>query len=313
MSDVLHRFQLENLHVRGEWLSLSQSWKEIQSTTDYPPAIKQVLGEALVAIGLLADSLKFDGSLVLQIHGTSPVSMLVVQATSDGAVRGLANWEGEIHPEATFSDLFQPANTNTKQGTMAISVEPSSNQGERYQSLVSLEGDSLAECFTQYFAQSEQLNTRLWLAVDDNTAAGLMLQSLPSEDNETMDATKSISQSEGWNHATILADTVKDEELLGLPAQDLLHRLYHEENLRIYDAKPVRFECTCSQEKIENTVHSIGEEEANSIIEEQESISIDCDFCNTHYVLDSVDVARIFTEADVNINLTDTNGTGSVH
>lgn len=310
MSDSLHRFQLENLHVRGEWVSLSQSWQEIQSTANYPPAVKKVLGEALVAISLLADSLKFDGSLVLQIHGTAPVSMLVVQATSDGAIRGLANWKGEISPEATFIELFQAADPKAKQGTMAISVEPnsSSDLNERYQSLVSLEGETLAECFTGYFAQSEQLNTRIWLSVNDKVASGLMLQSLPSEETEV--------QSDGWNHASILADTVKDEELLELPAQDLLHRLYHEEDLRIYDAKKIRFECTCSQEKIEHAVHSIGEEEANSIIEEQEKITIDCDFCNVKYVLDSVDVARIFSDADVSINPTDTagdNGTGSVH
>ena len=108
MSDILHRFQLENLHVRGEWVSLSQSWQDIQSTTDYPPAIKIVLGEALVAVSLLADSLKFDGSLILQIHGTAPVTMLVVQVTSDGAIRGMANWEGDIAVDATFSELFQP-------------------------------------------------------------------------------------------------------------------------------------------------------------------------------------------------------------
>jgi len=312
MSDTLHRFQLENLHVLGEWLSLSQSWQEIQSTTEYPPAILQVLGEALVAISLLADSLKFDGSLVLQIHGTAPVSMLVVQATSDGSIRGLANWQSEISSEATFKELFQPVddkNGNSRQGTMAISVEPSSNQGERYQSLVSLEGESLAECFTQYFAQSEQLNTRMWLAVDEKVAAGLMLQSLPSEETSTFNTT----QSDGWNHASILADTIKDEELLELKAQELLHRLYHEEDLRIYDAKKIRFECTCSQEKINHAIYSIGEKEANSIIKEQGNITVDCDFCNTNYVLDSVDVASLFSDADVNINSNDANGTGSVH
>ena len=302
MSDILHRFQLENLHVRGEWLSLSQSWQEIQNTADYPPAIRQVLGEALVAIGLLADSLKFEGSLVLQIHGTAPVSMLVVQANSDGTFRGLANWSGEVSPTASFSELFQSVTKNS--ATMAISVEPSSNQGERYQSLVSLEGDSLADCFTQYFAQSEQLNTRLWLAVDEKNASGLMLQSLPSEEDE--------EQKEGWNHASILADTIKDEELLRLPAQELLHRLYHEEDMRVYDAKPVRFKCTCSQEKIEHAIHSMGKEEADSIIKELENITVDCDFCNTKYVLDTVDVARIFAEDGDSISVPG-DGKGSVH
>ncbi len=310
MSDSLHRFQLENLNVRGEWLSLSKSWQDIQNTADYPPAIKQVLGEALVAIGLLADSLKFDGSLVLQIHGTAPVSILVVQATSDGTIRGMANWEGNIHSGASFKDLFQPAigkNNETSQATMAISVEPNSAESERYQSLVSLEGESLMACFTQYFAQSEQLNTRLWLAVDDKTAAGLMLQSLPSEETKQSE----LSQFDGWEHACILADTIKNEELLELPSQELLHRLYHEEDLRIYDAKRLRFECSCSQEKIERAIYSIGEETAESILVEQGNISTTCDFCNTSYVLDRVDVARLFSGSTV--NLTSAPGAGNVH
>ena len=277
MSDVLHRFQLENLHVRGEWVSLGESWREIQKTADYPKPVKQVLGEALVAISLLADSLKFDGSLIMQIRGTLPLSMLVVQASSDGAIRGLANWQGDIPQDASFRDLFGEAT-----GTMVISVEPNSNQGERYQSLVSLEGDSLAECFTQYFSQSEQLNTRLWMAVDDQFAAGLMLQSLPEENIQ--------HQAEGWNRATILADTIRNIELVELDAQELLYRLYHEEDLRLYDAKMIRFECTCSQEKIEHTIRTIGKSEADSIIKERGNIEINCDFCNTKYVLDSIDV-----------------------
>ena len=296
MSDVLHRFQLENLHVRGEWVSLGESWREIQKTADYPKPVKQVLGEALVAISLLADSLKFDGSLIMQILGTLPLSMLVVQASSDGAIRGLANWQGDIPQEASFRDLFGEAT-----GTMVISVEPNSNQGERYQSLVSLEGDSLAECFTQYFSQSEQLNTRLWMAVDDQFAAGLMLQSLPEENIQ--------HQAEGWNRATILADTIRNIELVELDAQELLYRLYHEEDLRLYDAKMIRFECTCSQEKIEHTIRTIGKGEADSIIKERGNIEINCDFCNTKYVLDSIDVTRLFSDADV----TDITGTGSVH
>ncbi len=296
MSDVLHRFQLENLHVRGEWVSLGESWREIQKTADYPKPIKQVLGEALVAISLLADSLKFDGSLIMQIRGTLPLSMLVVQASSDGAIRGLANWQGDIPQDASFRDLFGEA-----AGTMVISVEPNSNQGERYQSLVSLEGDSLAECFTQYFSQSEQLNTRLWMAVDDQFAAGLMLQSLPEENIQ--------HQAEGWNRAKILADTVRNIELLELDAQELLYRLYHEEDLWLYDAKMIRFECTCSQEKIEHTIRTIGKDEADSIIKERGNIEINCDFCNTKYVLDSIDVMRLFSDADV----TDITGTGSVH
>ncbi len=299
MSDSLHRFHLENLHVRGEWVSLDTSWREILSNAEYPEPVKQVLGEALVAISLLAESLKFDGSLILQIRGALPVSTLVVQATSNGAIRGMANWQGDIADDAKFQDLFIAEGQGL--ATMVISVEPNASQGERYQSLVALEGESLAESFTQYFAQSEQLKTRLWLAVDDTRAAGLMLQCLPSESSEIQD--------EGWNHATILADTVTREELLNLSSQTLLHRLYHEEDLRIYEDKEIHFECSCSNEKIENTIRAIGEKEANAIIQEQGQITIDCDFCNTQYKLDSIDVKRLFVDADV----TDIPGTGSVH
>jgi len=301
LSDKIHRFHLENLNVRGEWVSLTSVWKEIQKTADYPKPVRDVLGEALVAISLLAESLKFDGSLILQIRGTQPVSMLVVQANADGAIRGIARWQGEIADDAVFHDLFGD-------GSMVISVENNTKnlkagaqQGERYQSFVSLEGDTLAECFKEYFAQSEQLKTRLWLAVNDKCAAGIMLQSLPNDDPE--------KSAQGWNHATILAETLKNEELLELDVKDLLHRLYHEEDLRLYDAKPLRFECSCSQQKIENTIKSLGEKEANEILEDQGSITVDCEFCNTNYILDSVDIKRLFSHADV----TDISGSGSVH
>lgn len=290
MSDKLHRFTLENLHVRGEWVSLKSTWEEIQKTADYPAPLRHVLGEALAAISLLAESLKFDGSLILQIRGTQPVTMLVVQASSEGTVRAIAHWNGELADNASFNDLFGA-------GTMVISVENNpkagQNKGERYQSLVSLEGETLADCLKEYFAQSEQLSTRLWLAADDECVAGLMLQSLPSDDESDIK-----DDQEGWNHATVLADTLKDEELLTLDAQELLHRLYHEEDLRLYDAKPITFKCTCSQKKIDNAVYSLGEIEATELVKEQGAISVDCEFCNKKYTLDHIDVTRIFAEKE---------------
>lgn len=312
MSDKLHRFTLENLHVRGEWVNLSSTWKEIQKTADYPKPLRHVLGEAIAAISLLAESLKFDGSLILQIRGTQPVTMLVVQASAEGTVRAIAHWDGELADDASFNELFGA-------GTMVISVEnnpkPGQNKGERYQSLVSLEGESLADCLKEYFAQSEQLNTRLWLAADDDNVAGIMLQSLPYDeqhDTEQLDdASGAKDNQEGWSHATVLADTLKDDELLTLDAQTLLHRLYHEEDLRLFDATPIRFKCTCSQEKIENAVYSLGEEEANQLINEQQTITVDCEFCNTKYSVDDIDVKRIFTNKD-SLQLND-DGSKTIH
>ena len=301
MSDKIHRFSIENLHVRGEWVSLKSTWKEIQKTADYPEPLRHVLGEALAAISLLAESLKFDGSLILQIRGTQPVTMLVVQASSKGTVRAIAHWNGELPKNATFNELFGA-------GTMVISVEnnpkPGQNKGERYQSLVSLDGETLADCLKEYFAQSEQLSTRLWLAADDDCVAGLMLQSLPSDDESDIK-----DDQEGWHHASILADTLKDEELLTLDAQELLHRLYHEEDLRLYDAKPIAFKCTCSQEKIDNAVYSLGEIEATELVKKQGAINVDCEFCNKKYTLDNIDVIRIFSEKE-SFSLPNTNDDG---
>lgn len=296
MSDKLHRFLLENLHVRGEWVSLQSSWQDIQKTADYPKPVRRVLGEALAAISLLAESLKFDGSLILQIRGTKPVTMLVVQATSDGGVRGIAHWDGNIREEATFNQLFG-------EGTIIISVEPSSTgKGNRYQSLIALQGDSLADCLKDYFEQSEQLKTQLWLAVDDEKVVGLMLQALPRSSDDGIQREEQAHTNEaGWQHATVLADTIKDQELLDLDAKTLLHRLYHDDDVRLFDANPLRFECTCSQMKIDNAIRSMGEVEALDIIKEQGSIQVDCEFCNTHYERDKVDVEKLFIAEDVTV------------
>ncbi len=293
MANSLQRFTLENLHTRGEWVSLEETWQEIQDTNDYPPAVRNVLGEALAAISLLAESIKFDGSLTLQIRGTQPVTMLVVQANSNAGIRGIAHWQGDIPSDASFNQLFGA-------GTMVISVENTpkkgQQQGERYQSLVSLNGETLADCFKEYFTQSEQLKTQLWLAADEKHAAGLMLQSLPE------DMFDKTSQNNHWTHATVLAETIKKEELLTLDASELLHRLYHEEEIRLYDSQAVHFECSCSQQKIEGTVYSLGEKEVNDMVAEQGNISINCEFCNTHYQLDAVDVKRLFSDANVTID-----------
>ena len=290
MSDKIHRFSIENLHVRGEWVSLKSTWKEIQKTADYPEPLRHVLGEALAAISLLAESLKFDGSLILQIRGTQPVTMLVVQASSKGTVRAIAHWNGELPKNATFHELFGA-------GTMVISVEnnpkPGQNKGERYQSLVSLDGETLADCLKEYFAQSEQLETQLWLAVDNESVAGLMLQSVPN--NTANKANVDLDQKNNWDHATILADSLSKEELLTLDVKTLLHRLYHEEDLRLYDAKPLRFKCSCSQTKIDQVIYALGETDANVLIKEQGTIGVDCEFCNKHYALDKIDVARLFS------------------
>ena len=283
MSDKSQRFLIDNTHIRGELVQLDEAWQTLQATATYPAPIRKVLGEALAAISLLATTLKFKGSLILQINASAPVHMLVVQATSENTVRGLARWNEDISDDANYKDLFQD-------GRIIITVEPSDG-GERYQSIVALSGDSLADSLKGYFEQSEQLQTRLWLASSDQKAAGLLLQRLPNSDDNLVE-----EDNENWNRTLALSETISSEELLSLDADTLLHRLYHEEDLRVFEQENIAFKCQCSQQKVEAMISSLGIEEARDMVEKQGSIEIDCEFCNTHYALDSLDIERLFNE-----------------
>lgn len=293
MSDKLQRFLIDNTNVRGELVQLEQTWQTMQETACYPPAIRNVLGEALAAVSLLATTIKFNGSLILQINAVELVHMLVVQATSDHTVRGLARWNKECPPNATFQELFV-------EGRMMISIEPKDG-GERYQSVVALEGNSLAESLASYFATSEQLQTHLWLAADEKKATGLLLQRLPESDIERENAVKSLglSKDESWNRAFALTNTISNKELLTLDSDTILQRLYHEEELRLFDTENIAFKCPCSQQKIESMVQSLGKDEAQDIIVRQGSIDINCEFCNQSYALDQLDIKRIFNDYSV--------------
>jgi len=286
MSDKSHRFLIDNTHVRGELVQLDKAWQALQATASYPAPIRKVLGEALAAISLLSTVLKFKGSLILQINASAPVHMLVVQATSEKTVRGLARWNEEIPDNADYKDLF-------KDGRIIITVEPSDG-GERYQSIVALSGDSLADSLKSYFEESEQLQTRLWLASDDEKAAGLLLQRLPNSDDLLLE-----SENESWNRTLALSETITRAELLTLDANILLHRLYHEEDLRVFNQEHITFKCQCSQQKVEHMITSMGTSEAHDIIEKQGSIEIDCEFCNTHYALDRLDVEHLFNDKTI--------------
>ncbi len=282
--DTLHRFLIENTQIRGEWVHLDKAWGEILSNTVYPAALQNVLGEAAAAVCLLSATIKFEGSLILQINGSGPVSMLVMQATSEGEIRGMANWESEENDlsESDFPDLFG-------EGQIVISVI-TDKDNERYQGITNLEGKTLSDCLQTYFEHSEQLQTKVHLAADHSSAAGLLLQSLP---DQKYDQTN-ILDDDGWDRSVALSDTVKAEELLTLDIKTLLHRLFHEENLRLFEPKDIRYQCSCSQQKIEEMIQSIGKSEANKIIVEHTKIEINCDFCNTQYSLDAIDVERVF-------------------
>lgn len=285
-TDTLHRFLIESANVRGEWVHLDDTWQSLLDCADYPTPIKQVLGEALAATLLLSATLKYQGSMSLQINGTGTVNLLLIQATSDGTVRGLARWNRE--PEGDdLAALFADAN-------LVITVEPNDGK-ERYQGIVALQTESLAASLMEYFQQSEQLATQLWLAAGEHSVAGLLLQRLPNRQGQDED-----NNQEGWQRSIQLTNTVTTDELLTLEAQTLLHRLFHEEDVRLFEPTTQRFECSCSRDKVEAMVLSLGEQEADILLQQQGKIAINCEFCNRHYRLDAVDVQHLFSDAVIN-------------
>ena len=277
--DQLHRFIIENTHVRGEMVHLDATWQAILERSDYPENIRKVFGEALAACALLSATIKFDGELILQIRGDGPLHLLVAQASSSGNLRGVARWTKDV-PNENLQAIFGHAQ-------MVMTIEP--NKGEPYQGIIALQGDTIKDSIEAYFQQSEQLATRLWLASDDKSCAGFLLQELPSDKTEADD--------DNWQRTTHLAATLTQHELLQLPVADILHRLFHEDNVRLFDAEPLCFRCHCSRERIANMLISLGQTEVNNILEEQKVISINCEFCNAHYRFDSIDANALFSHS----------------
>jgi len=275
-NDRLYRFVLENTRVRGEIVHLNATWQAVLERAEYPPIVRNILGQALAATVLLAATIKFNGALILQVRGDGPLNLLVTQATSAGTLRGLARWQSEV-PDGDLQQQFG-------NGQMVITIEP--KDGEAYQGIIALQGDSIAAAIEAYFTQSEQLNTRLWLASSETACAGFLLQELPAENKSH----------ENWEHALHLATTLSRDEMLTLDAQEILHRLYHQDDVRLFDPTPVSFRCSCSRERIDKVLLSLGMDEARSILEEQGRIDVDCEFCNAHYSYDAVDVEALFAE-----------------
>lgn len=280
--DTLHRFVFEHANVRGELIHLDQTLGEVLSRRSYPEAVTRLLGEALAAVGLLSSIVKFRGALILQMQGEGPVPMLVARASHEQELRGLARLEGEPAPDAPLHALCSG-------GYLAITIDPD-DSGNRYQGIVPLEAERLNAAVENYFAQSEQLPTRLWLACDGERAAGLLLQRLPGEAAEDADA---------WNRAEHLAATITEDELLQLGPEEVIRRLFHEEDIRLFPPDPVRFGCHCSRERLAGVLQGLGYAEARDILAEQGQIEAACEFCGTTYRFDAVDVEQLFSEGGI--------------
>lgn len=295
MKDTLRRFLFENLAVRGELVHLDATWQAVLERHHYPLPVQNVLGQLMSAVSLLIATLKFDGQLIAQIQGNGPVSLMVVEGTSDNTLRATASIKEGF-------DKFSDENLHALFGDarLVITLEP--KKGERYQGIVNLSGENLADALTDYLLRSEQLDTDLWLSADNKQAAGLLIQKLPDTEKVksssniiSFDSAEGNIDLDGWNRIQQLSSTIKDEELLELDAEEIIHRLYHEEDVRLFEPELISFRCTCSRERVANMLRSIGAEEVQSIIDEQNQIEVACEFCNHNYCFDAVDAEQLFS------------------
>ncbi|OGT30066.1 MAG: hypothetical protein A3E87_10080 [Gammaproteobacteria bacterium RIFCSPHIGHO2_12_FULL_35_23] len=277
--DTLQKFSFEKYPVRGVIIHLNATFKKACESSNYSEATKKYLGTALSAIGLLSSTIKYEGKLTLQIQGEGPLSLLLTQANEKLQLRGLAHEKGKVTSSFKKSIV---------KGTLLINIDLKDAKN-RYQAVTELKQETLAEAINHYFMQSEQLPTKLWLFANKNSAAGLLIQKMPSQEAE----------SEFWEHIVMLAETITAKELLSLSNYQIINRLFHEEAVRLFEQDPVCFKCSCSNEKMAAIIIQLGEKEAEEILAEQGEITATCDFCNRIYRFDKVDVAKLFTRGNI--------------
>ncbi|WP_108127473.1 Hsp33 family molecular chaperone HslO [Saccharospirillum mangrovi] len=287
--DQTQRFLFDQSQIRGEITGLRQSYQDVLSKHNYPQPVQRLLGEFMAAVALLSDTLKFEGRLSLQVRGAGQVRMLMAECRDHQALRAIAQ----------YTDDFSDSAALLGKGQMAITIEP--DQGKRYQGIVPIDDNdqTLSRALEDYFRQSEQIRTRLWLAADGQSAAGVLIQAMPQSASE---GSLQSSDTDAWDRVTHLADTLSDDELLNLDNETLLHRLFHEEQVRLFDSHGLHFECTCSRERCGNAILTLGETEALQVVDEEGAIHSDCQFCHQQYRFDRDEVTALFSEHRQTLN-----------
>ncbi len=283
--DILSLFLLEPSGVRGVLVHLDESWQTIQARAPYPGQVAERLGETCAAAALFTGHAKLDGRLSVQLRGTGALRTLFAECTAAGTLRGIAHFSEPL-PMPLTPRAFGPGSV------MAITIEnlpPGGQEMMRYQGMVELDADHLAEAFEGYFDQSEQLPTRVLLAADGQRAAALMLQMLPQGHGDA----------DGWRRCSALFDTLGAQELLSLSSETLLFRLFHEENVRLIGQRPLSFACSCSRERVEDTLRGLGQDEA--LAAAQDGLTeVHCDFCGQGYQFSDEQVQGLFDAAGAN-------------
>lgn len=272
--DTLQRFLFENSNVRGIFVHLGNSYQAALSRYDYPEAVGRELGRALAATTLLSATIKFDGSLIMQTQSEGPINMLVAQCSHDRHIRGLARWQAEA--------LAAQPDDRYGAGRMTITID--NRNDERYQGIVGISGGSLARTLEHYFKQSEQLRTHLWLTADRQQAVGMLLQHLPGREPDP----------DTWNRIETLGATLTSAEMLRLSTAEVLYRLFHEEEVRLFEEEPVSFRCSCSRDKVADMLRALGADEVRDILRQEGKVAVGCEFCNQPYEFDAVDAEALF-------------------
>jgi molecular chaperone Hsp33 len=296
--DCLHRFMFEQYPIRGHLVHLDAAWRALIEHREYPAAIRDTLGEAVAASLLLAATVKFDGVLSLQLQGDGPVHLMLAQCTGGLGVRGLARYREGVQPGAGTGAVVGVGADRIVDligaGNLTVTLE-TDDGAQRYQGIVPIAGQRLAESLQVYFENSEQLPTRLWLHADASGASGMLLQKLPAADVApgagAMDA---AAVEDAWRRVQLIGETLTAEELRTLADAEILRRLFNEDDVRLFEPAPVFFRCRCSRERVSRMLQSLGEEETHSVLAERGEVEVSCDFCNRAYVFDAVDVAQLF-------------------
>lgn len=290
--DHVRRFIFEHRPVRGHWVHLEYAWRELRAHTSYPAPVNALLGEAVAAAVLLAATLKFKGTLTFQLQGNGGVSLLVAQCTHDFRLRAVARWDADaLNALATCAPRGLPFRELVgSDGRITVTVE-ADERSQRYQGVVPLAGDSLAQSLEAYFASSEQLPARLILAADDTRAAGMLVQKLPGDgtgpDEESLAA---------WEEAVRGIERVRAPQLLGRPVEEVLARTFADQDLRLFRGSPVRFECRCSLDRVTGVLKALGAGEVRDVLKEQGSVTVTCEFCQRPYQFDAIDIEALFAD-----------------
>jgi molecular chaperone Hsp33 len=298
MSDQLKKFLFEDRSVRIESVHIQQAWQAAQDHHSYPPSVAALLGELVAAATLLAATLKFDGSLLLQLQGDGAIALMVVECRADLSIRATVKLRERALPiQRDLQSLLNPGGT----AKFIVVLDPPKNTPgpQTYQGIVPLEGDTIAQALEQYMLRSEQLHTRIWLAADQNSATGLLLQRLPLQGGNQQ--AEVLSADESWERAQRLAETLSSTEMLEVTQETLLHRLFWEETLLTFEARPIYWECGCTRERVADMLKMLGRAEVEDILKTQGKIDVACEFCGQPYHFDEVDSAMLFEPLVTNV------------